>query len=72
MTGRTTYIQACKMNGVIPVSYFLRNVQSPKLDMKHHGIGASGTKAISIALVVRNLNMNAPDLSVLSVTCHPH
>ena len=54
MTGRTTYIQACKMNGVIPVSYFLRNVQSPKLDMKHHGIGASGTKAISIALVVRN------------------
>jgi hypothetical protein len=55
VTGRTTYIQACKMSGVIPVSYFLRNLQNPEVDMKHHGIGASGSKAIAIALVVINL-----------------
>lgn len=66
VTGRTTYIQACKMNGVIPVSYFLRNVQSPKLDMKHHGIGASGTKAISIALVTNTyvISLNLADNSL--------
>ena len=52
VTGRTTYIQACRMNGVVPVSYFLRNLQNPEVDMKHHGIGASGSKAIAIALVV--------------------
>ena len=55
VTGRTTYIQACKINGVIPVSYFLRNLQNPEVDMKHHGIAASGSKAIAIALVVNHL-----------------
>ena len=56
VTGRTTYIQACKINGVIPVSYFLRNLQNPEVDMKHHGIAASGSKAIAIALVVIAMN----------------
>ncbi|XP_046841002.1 leucine-rich repeat-containing protein 74B-like isoform X2 [Xenia sp. Carnegie-2017] len=51
ITGGTTYIQACQRNGVIPVSYFLRNLQNREVDMKHHGIGAHGCKAIAIALV---------------------
>ncbi|CAB3981142.1 leucine-rich repeat-containing 74B-like [Paramuricea clavata] len=66
VTGRTTYIQACKMNGVIPVSYFLRNLQNPEVDMKHHGIGASGTKAIAIALVTNTcvVSLNLADNSL--------
>jgi hypothetical protein len=52
VTGRTTYIQACRESGVIPASYFLRNMQQPIIDIKHHGLGAMGTKAIAIALVV--------------------
>lgn len=66
VTGRTTYIQACKMNGVIPVSYFLRNVQSPEVDMKHHGIGPSGTKSIAIALVTNTnvVSLNLADNSL--------
>ncbi|EDO31478.1 predicted protein, partial [Nematostella vectensis] len=51
VTGRTTYIQACREAGVIPVSYFLRNMLEAEVDIKHHGLGAMGSKAIAIALV---------------------
>lgn len=53
MTGRATYLQACRDSGVIPVSYFHRNMQQPEVDIKHHGLGPMGAKAIAIALVVR-------------------
>lgn len=52
VTGRTTYLQACRDAGVIPVSYFHRNMQEPEVDIKHHGLGPLGAKAIAIALVV--------------------
>ena len=52
MTGRATYLQACRDSGVIPVSYFHRNMQQPEVDIKHHGLGPMGAKAIAIALVV--------------------
>ena len=52
MTGRTTYLQACRDAGVIPVSYFHRNMQQAEVDIKHHGLGPLGAKAIAIALVV--------------------
>ena len=52
MTGRATYLQACRDSGVIPVSYFHRNMQEPEVDIKHHGLGPMGAKAIAIALVV--------------------
>lgn len=66
VTGRTTYIQACKMNGVIPVSYFVRNLQNAQVDMKHHGIGTSGTKSIAIALVTNTyvVSLNLADNSI--------
>ncbi|XP_064619358.1 leucine-rich repeat-containing protein 74B-like isoform X2 [Lineus longissimus] len=50
-TGKTTYIEACKKIGVIPVSYFLRNMHNPKLIMKHHGLGPQGVKPICISMV---------------------
>ena len=52
VTGRATYLQACRDSGVIPVSYFHRNLQQPDIDIKHHGLGPMGAKAIAIALVV--------------------
>lgn len=34
------------------MSYFHRNMQEPEVDIKHHGLGPMGAKAIAIALVV--------------------
>ncbi|XP_076812047.1 uncharacterized protein LOC143458996 [Clavelina lepadiformis] len=50
-TGKTTYREACKQYGVIPVSYFLRHMQDTELIMRHHGLGGAGTKAIAVSLV---------------------
>ena len=52
MTGRATYLQACRDSGVIPVSFFYRNMQQAEVDIKHHGLGPMGAKALAIALVV--------------------
>lgn len=38
--------------GVVPVSYFLRNMEESYMNLNHHGLGPNGTKAIAIALVV--------------------
>lgn len=38
--------------GVVPVSYFLRNMEESYVNLNHHGLGPNGTKAIAIALVV--------------------
>ena len=51
-TGKTTYKEACKQYGVIPVSYFLRHMQDTELIMRHHGLGPAGGKAIAVSLVV--------------------
>uniref|UniRef100_A0A8D0C1Z6 Leucine rich repeat containing 74A n=1 Tax=Salvator merianae TaxID=96440 RepID=A0A8D0C1Z6_SALMN len=51
ITGAELYIEACKLVGVVPVSYFLRNMDEPVMNLNHHGLGPKGTKAIAIALV---------------------
>ncbi|XP_045679407.1 leucine-rich repeat-containing protein 74A [Phyllostomus hastatus] len=48
---RELYTEACKLVGVVPVSYFLRNMEEAFLNLSHHGLGPNGTKAIAIALV---------------------
>ncbi|XP_061552902.1 leucine-rich repeat-containing protein 74A [Phycodurus eques] len=45
------YRQACKLVGVVPVSYFIRNLDSPTMTLTHHGLGPLGCKALAIALV---------------------
>nr|XP_057946835.1 leucine-rich repeat-containing protein 74A-like isoform X1 [Doryrhamphus excisus] len=45
------YLQACKLVGVVPVSYFIRNLDSPIMALSHRSLGALGCKALSIALV---------------------
>ncbi|KAG7237252.1 hypothetical protein INR49_032585, partial [Caranx melampygus] len=44
------YLQACKLVGVVPVSYFLRNLDSKTMTLTHHGLGPLGCKALAIAL----------------------
>ncbi|XP_064612772.1 leucine-rich repeat-containing protein 74B-like isoform X1 [Liolophura sinensis] len=60
-TGKASYIEGCKRLGVIPASYFLRHMNDPHLDMKHHGLGVIGVKAIAVSLVsnphVTHLNL---------------
>lgn len=46
------YLQACKLVGVVPVSYFIRNLDSTTMTLNHHGLGPLGCKALAIALVV--------------------
>ncbi|KAM5240687.1 leucine-rich repeat-containing protein 74A [Hipposideros larvatus] len=48
---RELYVEACKLLGVMPVSYFLRNMEKSYMNLNHHGLGPNGTKAIAIALV---------------------
>ncbi|KAM4625889.1 leucine-rich repeat-containing protein 74A-like [Polymixia lowei] len=45
------YLQACKLVGVVPVSYFVRNLGTSTMSLNHHGLGPLGGKALSIALV---------------------
>lgn len=47
------YLKACKLVSVVPVSYFMRNLDSATMTLSHHGIGPSGCEALAIALTVR-------------------
>ncbi|KAF3830984.1 hypothetical protein GH733_002222, partial [Mirounga leonina] len=48
---RELYLEACKLMGVVPVSYFLRNMEESYVNLNHHGLGPNGTKAVATALV---------------------
>uniref|UniRef100_A0A8I5KUZ3 Leucine rich repeat containing 74A n=1 Tax=Homo sapiens TaxID=9606 RepID=A0A8I5KUZ3_HUMAN len=56
------YLEACKLMGVVPVSYFIRNMEESYVNLNHHGLGPRGTKAIAIALVT-NYQIKKLDLS---------
>uniref|UniRef100_A0A3Q3E098 Leucine rich repeat containing 74A n=1 Tax=Labrus bergylta TaxID=56723 RepID=A0A3Q3E098_9LABR len=49
-------LQACKLVGVVPVSYFIRNINSSTMTLSHHGLGPLGCKALAIALTDMNIN----------------
>ncbi|XP_067910799.1 leucine-rich repeat-containing protein 74B isoform X2 [Heterodontus francisci] len=50
-TGKAKYKQACETYGVVPISYFLRNMNGTELLMMHYGLGPQGAKAISVSLI---------------------
>ncbi|XP_038585317.1 leucine-rich repeat-containing protein 74A [Micropterus salmoides] len=56
------YLQACKMVGVVPVSYFIRNLDSTTMTLSHHGLGPLGCKALAIALV-SDMHINTLELA---------
>ena len=57
VSGKKVYLKACEIMGIIPASYFVRNIQEPQIIMPHHGIGGKGAKAIAVALVVSAARM---------------
>uniref|UniRef100_A0A3B3YIQ6 EF-hand domain-containing protein n=1 Tax=Poecilia mexicana TaxID=48701 RepID=A0A3B3YIQ6_9TELE len=50
MSVAEVYLEACKLVGVVPVSYFIRNHSSPTMTLTYHGLGPLGCKALAIAL----------------------
>ncbi|XP_070835883.1 leucine-rich repeat-containing protein 74A [Chaetodon trifascialis] len=56
------YLQACELVGVVPVSYFLRNLESATITLSHHGLGPLGCKALAIALV-SDMHINTLELA---------
>ncbi|XP_044231256.1 leucine-rich repeat-containing protein 74A isoform X2 [Thunnus albacares] len=56
------YLQACKLVGVVPISYFIRNLDSPTMTLSHHGLGPLGCKALAIALV-SDMHINTLELA---------
>lgn len=46
------YLRACKLIGVVPVSYFIRNLDCTTMTLSHHGLGPLGCEALAIALTV--------------------
>uniref|UniRef100_K7GJB9 Leucine rich repeat containing 74A n=1 Tax=Pelodiscus sinensis TaxID=13735 RepID=K7GJB9_PELSI len=36
--GEELYLEACKLVGVVPVSYFIRNMEEPYMNLNHHGV----------------------------------
>ncbi|XP_059952019.1 leucine-rich repeat-containing protein 74A [Mesoplodon densirostris] len=48
---RELYLEACRLVGVVPISYFIRNMEESYVNLNHYGLGPRGTKAIAIALV---------------------
>ena len=50
-TGRKAYKEACAQLGIIPVSFVLEHITEEEVNIKHHGLGPSGAKAIAIALM---------------------
>uniref|UniRef100_A0A8C8VDT6 Leucine rich repeat containing 74A n=1 Tax=Pelusios castaneus TaxID=367368 RepID=A0A8C8VDT6_9SAUR len=71
--GAELYLEACKLVGVVPVSYFLRNMEEPYMNLNHHGLGPKGAKAIAIALVsnttITHLELEDNWILAEGVTC---
>ncbi|KAK2530748.1 Lrrc74a [Columba livia] len=57
--GTELYLEACRLVEVVPVSYFIQNLDKPYINLNHHGLGPKGVKAIAIALV--NISNNHLD-----------
>ncbi|KAK1893883.1 Leucine-rich repeat-containing protein 74A [Dissostichus eleginoides] len=56
------YLEACRLVGVVPVSYFIRNLDSTTMTLNHHGLGPLGCKALAIALVA-DMNIDTLELA---------
>lgn len=46
-SGRSSYINRCRQLGVTPISYFLRHMQDKELDLRYHGLGSRGSRAVT-------------------------
>ncbi|VTJ77272.1 Hypothetical predicted protein [Marmota monax] len=62
------YLEACKLVGVVPVSYFIRNMEEPHMNLNYHGLGPRGTKAIAIAMVEKGPALDQSEQGTGEVT----
>ncbi|XP_055361616.1 leucine-rich repeat-containing protein 74A isoform X2 [Betta splendens] len=62
MSTADVYLQACRLLGVVPVSCFIRNLDSTTLTLTHYGLGPLGCKALAIALVT-DMHINTLELA---------
>lgn len=71
-TGRKAYREACKQLGIVPVSFVLEHITDEELDIKHHGLGPSGAKAVASALMnnTTTTKINFCDCAVGKYKCN--
>ena len=51
-TCREVYMWACEYLGCIPVTPYLRSMDSEVCDLDSYGIGAKGSKAMAVSLII--------------------
>ncbi|XP_052212583.1 leucine-rich repeat-containing protein 74A-like isoform X2 [Dreissena polymorpha] len=68
-TGKTSYIDTCKKLGVVPASFFLRHMHDPHLNMRHHGLGPAGMRALAESL---STNSQVLQLDLSDNSLGPH
>ncbi|CAL8286425.1 unnamed protein product [Lota lota] len=61
-TTAEVYLEACRVTGVVPVSYFIRHLGTSTMGLNHHGLGPLGCKALAIALVT-DMTINTLELA---------
>ena len=49
---KSYYHKVCQQLNLVPISYFMRHMNDPTLTMRFHGLSASETMAIALALKV--------------------
>ncbi|OPJ83257.1 leucine-rich repeat-containing protein 74A isoform B [Patagioenas fasciata monilis] len=65
--GAELYLEACRLVEVVPVSYFIQNLDKPYINLNHHGLGPKGVKAIAIALVnISNNHLDTPGAEAIT------
>ncbi|XP_062575112.1 leucine-rich repeat-containing protein 74A-like [Saccostrea cucullata] len=57
-TGKTTYLDQCQRDGLIPVSYLSRHLGDRNLRMRHHYLGGTATKPVARALEFNTVTEN--------------
>ena len=64
--GRKAYRDACSQLGIIPVSFVLEHITREQIDIKHHGLGPTGARAIAFALMrnTTTTTLNLQDCAV--------
>lgn len=51
--GKQRYLAACKQHDIVPVSYLLKQLSEPTLNLNHRGLADKGTIALAQCLAVR-------------------
>ncbi|XP_053443595.1 LOW QUALITY PROTEIN: leucine-rich repeat-containing protein 74B-like [Nycticebus coucang] len=46
----TLYLRSCQAHGVVPISCFLHQASAPELNLRHHGLGPQGVRALASSL----------------------